>query len=63
MTNVIRAKDYEQSLRDSKTLRLSLVIQEIEFIQQEIHHLNKKIRGYEKEVRDLKAELAKGVRS
>jgi len=63
MTEVIRAKDYEQSLRDYKTQRLSLVIQEIEFIQAEIYELKRKIRGYQKEVLDLQIELGKEVRS
>jgi polyhydroxyalkanoate synthesis regulator phasin len=59
MTAVIRRKEWEVT----KSERLMMVLQEIEFIQQEIHRLNKNIRGYEKEVRDLKAELAKEVRS
>jgi polyhydroxyalkanoate synthesis regulator phasin len=59
MTAVIRRKEWEIT----KSERLMMVLQEIEFIQQEIHRLNKNIRGYEKEVRDLKAELAKEVRS
>jgi polyhydroxyalkanoate synthesis regulator phasin len=59
MTAVIRRKEWEVT----KSERLMMVLQEIEFIHQEIHRLNKNIRGYEKEVRDLKAELAKEVRS
>jgi polyhydroxyalkanoate synthesis regulator phasin len=59
MTAVIRRKEWEVT----KSERLMMVLQEIEFIQQEIHRLNKSIRGYEKEVRDLKAELAREVRS
>lgn len=59
MTEVIRRKEWEAT----KSERLMMVLQEVEFIQQEIHRLNASIRGYEKEVRDLKTEFAKEVRS
>ena len=63
MTAVIRAKTWEQDLRDSKTMRLGLAVQEIEFIESEIYELKRKLKGYQKEIRDLQIELRSEVQS
>ena len=58
MSEVIHA-EHEQTLKDSKNLRLSLVIQEAEFIEAEIYELKRKLRGYKKEIIDLQIELGR----